>query len=391
MNKEKLATDIIKYKPLLDALHVGNDTEIVEQIDILGSEFDPNVIVYRSGDSILHMIARLGRTSALRLLLERFDHNVNIEPTNLEGKRPLHEASQYGKYEIVELLIKHGVQVDPIKRADWTPLMMATTKVGSDAQKVVQILLHRGDASTTLQNKDGWNAFHLAAREGDVNILKLLHDYNPLASSSKSKNGRTPAHTAALHGKLSVLKFLHGNCGQCLNETDSCGATPLMDAARAGHLNVVSYLTEKIQCDIRGNDKMGRNVLCVAAHSGQTEIVSYLVKSIKMDPNAKDDSKLAMTPIHWAAKEGHLETIKILVEELTSDPNCKDGTGRTPLYFAISANHLDVTRYLLTHINIFDMKYLTMASSNPNMCSLLEETFASWKIKLYISTSDSGT
>ena len=44
MNKEKLATDIIKYKPLLDALHVGNDTEIVEQIDILGSEFDPNVV-----------------------------------------------------------------------------------------------------------------------------------------------------------------------------------------------------------------------------------------------------------------------------------------------------------------------------------------------------------
>ena len=90
----------------------------------------------------------------------------------------------------------------------------------------------------------------------------------------------------------------------------------MMDAARAGHLNVVSYLIENIQCDIRVNDTMGRNVLCVAAHSGQTEIVSYLVKSIKMDPNAKDDSKLAMTPIHWAAKEGHLETIKILVAVL---------------------------------------------------------------------------
>ena len=153
MNTEKVANDIIKYKPFLDALHVGIDTEIVEKMDILGSEFDPNAIVYRSGDSILHMIARLGRTSALRFLLERFYHNLNIEQTNLEGKRPLHEASQYGKYDIVELLIKQGVQVDPIKRADWPPLMMATTKVGSDAQKDVQIILDRGRASTALQNK----------------------------------------------------------------------------------------------------------------------------------------------------------------------------------------------------------------------------------------------
>ena len=375
------------YSPFLDALHLGNDTAAIEALNLLGSNFDPNTVPYRSGDSIVHLLARLGRTSILQLLLEKFGSYLNLEPTNLEGKRPLHEAAQFGKHEIIELLLKTGVQVDPIKRADWTPLMMAVTKVGLDAQKVVCILLEQGHANASLQNKDGWNAFHLAAREGDMEILRLILKTSPQSCITKSKNGRTPAHIAALHGKLETLKFLKDECRNSFNVTDSCGATPLADAARAGYISVVSYLIEKVGCNPGILDKMGRNTLSVSAHSGMQEVVSYLVKNIGMDPNLITGNDHQMAPIHWSAKEGYLNTIKCLVDDLNANPNLKDSRGRTALSLAIGGNHLSVAKYLLSHVDIFDMKLLDLASRNRDMSSLLETTFAEWNMKLYIPTS----
>ena len=380
-----------KYRRFVDSLHVGSDTEVIKNLDAIGSNFDPNIAVYRSGDTIIHILARLGRTSILLMLVERFSSVLNLESTNLEGKRPLHEAAQYGKYETVKLLLTKAVEVDPIKRADWTPLMLAATKVGSDALKVIRILLEQGNANAGLQNKDGWNTFHLAAREGNLDILNLIFEKSPTSCVSKSKNGRTPAHTAALHARLETLKFLSEKCGQSLNEIDSCGATPLIDSARAGHVEVVSYLIEGVGCDPYLLDKMGRNVLSVSAHSGVTKVVNYLVRCVSMDPNTITGRELKMAPIHWCAKEGHLETIEYLVNDLKADPNLTDSRGRTALHLAMGGNYLLLTKYLLKHVEIFDMKLLDAASLSPEMCSLIESTFGEWNMKLYIPTFTRGT
>jgi len=109
-----------------------------------------------------------------------------------------------------------------------------------------------------------------------------------------------------------------------------------------------------------------------------------------MDPNASTGHELKMAPIHWCAKEGHVETIEYLVDDLKTDPNLKDSRGRTALNFSIGGNHLSVTKYLLKHVDMFDMKLLELASLNPDMCSLLETTFKQWNMKLYIPTSRRG-
>lgn len=79
--------------------------------------------------------------------------------------------------------------------------MLACTK---KQEEVVEILLSAG-ANPRFQNKDGWNSLHIAAREGDVNVVQKILQWsgqgNELDSScnlccAKSKNGRTPLHTA---------------------------------------------------------------------------------------------------------------------------------------------------------------------------------------------------
>lgn len=58
---------------------------------------------------------------------------------NSEGKTPLHEASQFARFETVKFLIDHKCEVDALKRADWTPLMLAATRTGEDAEKVTAL------------------------------------------------------------------------------------------------------------------------------------------------------------------------------------------------------------------------------------------------------------
>ena len=300
----------LNYRPLLEALNNGNNEEAIQRFNDMGGSFDPNVVPYRFGDSLLHIVARLGKTNFLQLLVDKFGGLLNLEVANKEGKRPLHEASQFGRHEVVRILLDKGAEVDPLKRADWTPLMMAVTKVGSDAKNVVKILIEKGNADVTLENKDGWNSFHIAAREGDVDILRLLWKKIPKCIMTKSKNARTPAHTAALNGKLGALIFLYDECTASLSDRDSCGSTPMMDAARTGHLEIVTYLLETLHLEYQSLDKMGRDILSVAAHYGMTNVVAYLITKINMDPNAKSDIDPQMAPIHWCAKEGRIETIK---------------------------------------------------------------------------------
>ena len=65
----------------------------------------------------------------------------SFEVANHDGKRPLHEAAQYGHVDCASYLIGAGVDVDALKRATWTPLMLACTK---DSLDVIRTLIEQG-------------------------------------------------------------------------------------------------------------------------------------------------------------------------------------------------------------------------------------------------------
>lgn len=163
-------------------------------------------------------------SSIFRYLVEGKGASVDLRNNN--RKTPLHDAAQFSQYEVVEYLINRGTfscmnltqqnhqfltnlnliigaDVNALKNTDWTPLMLACTKLRAD---VVSILLKHG-ADPLFRNKDGWNSFYIASREGSVEILQLLVSQltDPTVEridrlvNSSSNNGRKPLHTA---GKL---------------------------------------------------------------------------------------------------------------------------------------------------------------------------------------------
>lgn len=145
-----------------------------------------------AGDTLLHCAARHGRRDVLAYLAEACD--MDIEAANRDYKRPLHEAASMGHQDCVRYLLGRGAAVDSLKKADWTPLMMASTRKNLE---VIQVLVEHG-ANPLLKNKDGWNSFHIASREGDPSILQYFLTVCPAAWKTESKIGRTPLHTAGM-------------------------------------------------------------------------------------------------------------------------------------------------------------------------------------------------
>ncbi|XP_021933211.1 ankyrin repeat domain-containing protein 16-like [Zootermopsis nevadensis] len=147
------------------------------------------------GDTPLHVAARHGNLEIVRYLIERCEGQCFINVCNNLGKTALHEAAQNCFHGTVQYLLQHGADINQMKRSDWTPLMLASTKLGSIALKTVHVLLNH-EANPYIMNKDGWTALHIACKIGHCGIVTLLLERFPNMANMRSNNGRYPIHTA---------------------------------------------------------------------------------------------------------------------------------------------------------------------------------------------------
>ncbi|CAH2275523.1 ankyrin repeat domain-containing 16 [Pelobates cultripes] len=293
----------------------------------------------KSRDTLLHYAARHGHLNFLTFLVD--DLGMNVEVLNSDYKRPLHEAASMGYRECVLYLLNKGAQVDCLKKADWTPLMMACTRKNLDVIK--DLIAHK--ANPMLKNKDGWNCFHIASREGDGAIISYLLDVCPEIWNTESKIKRTPLHTAAKHGCFEVVEVILERCDYDPECKDSCGITPFMDAVQNGHLLIAQLLINKKKVCHTAVDAMGAQALHLAAVTGQNQSIRYLVSELGVDVNEKATSA-QLSALHYAAKEGHAETISTLLS-LGADLHYIDLDKRSALHLASVGQHAQCVHLLL--------------------------------------------
>ncbi|NXI52963.1 ANR16 protein, partial [Chloroceryle aenea] len=314
---------------LRDELHPDNSVEPGARSQRSGS----------SGDTLLHHAARYGHQHILSYLGEEL--GMDLEVVNRDYKRPLHEAASMGHQECVSYLLGRGVSVDPLKKADWTPLMMACTRQNLE---VIKALVEHG-ANPLLKNKDGWNCFHIASREGHPHVLQYLLDVSPESWDTESTIKRTPLHTAAMHGCSHAVELLLERCQYQPDSRDRCGVTPFMDAVQNGHINIARLLLEKHQACPSAVDALGAQSLHRAAVTAQDEAIQFLVSELGIDVNERATA-LRVPALHYAAKEGHTSTVQTLLS-LGADVHAQDGRGRSALHAACAGQQADTARILL--------------------------------------------
>ncbi|XP_033641810.1 ankyrin-1-like [Asterias rubens] len=242
----------------------------------------------------------------------------------------------------------------------------------------VKRLLATGQLGRNIRDPYGATCLHLAARSGNLDLVKFFVEDAGHSTIATAQNGALPSHDAAAAGHQKCLEYLlQWGCPE--NARDYNGATVLHLSARFGHLNHLQYLVEERALDLRDKDRRGVSVLHYAAAKGDLSCLLYLINALPDMANertengatpayfAAQNGNLAslqhlvkkaganvhlrandgMQPVHAAAQTGQLHCVIWLIQEQGVLPMERDNDGATPLHFAASRGQSNVVRWLL--------------------------------------------
>ncbi|XP_069579526.1 espin isoform X1 [Brachyistius frenatus] len=185
----------------------------------------------------------------------------------------------------------------------------------------------------------------LAARQGDVQTLKVQLEAKALTTDVKDVLGASPVHHAARAGKLTCLRYLVEEAGLPGNCLANNGASPAHDAAATGNLACLQWLLTQGGCRSEDRDSSGATILHLASRFSHHEITDFLLKSGEVDPGASTDT--GALPVHYAAAKGDLPSLRLLLGHSPNVVNSQTKNGATPLYLACQEGHLEVVQYLV--------------------------------------------
>jgi ankyrin repeat protein len=311
------------------------------------------------GATPLHLASYSGELDVARFLIER---GADMNSRDDRGRTPLHFTAQLGHLSIAQLLLHLGGNVYAPGAKVWSPpnVISATSSGSSD---VAQLLI-QPDADletrneygpiTDFKDRDGCTPLHLAARNGHLDIVKLLVDSNA-DINTRDADDETPLDAAVTNGKLEVASFLAGLMGVELEAMDySKFKLPRILSATAT-LGTNSE-SRNLEPDVMESSPSGgssehatildaeKTALFAASEEGNLNMVRSLL-SRGANVNEQDHGRKE-TPLHAASRNGRLEVVKLLIQH-GADVNSRDRLGRVPLHRATVAGHLDVVRVLL--------------------------------------------
>jgi ankyrin repeat protein len=179
MGFSKLKGKTPKDDPIVTAIVQGNATSLAELV--------------KPGESVTEKADAHGRTALMRAAYANIDADKLRDET--DGKRA----------PMIQLLVSNGAKIDTKDNDGWSPLMWAAW---SDMPKTAAVLIENG-ASPATADKHGNTALILAARRGNVEIVRLLAatgDTRAALEQAKTGLAEYPEKRAAYHEIIPMLE-----------------------------------------------------------------------------------------------------------------------------------------------------------------------------------------
>lgn len=242
-------------------------------------------------------------------------------------------------FEKVKYEIEQGTDVNAADEYGWTPLHLAF-KNGNLA--IIKLLIENG-ADVNAATSEGSTVLMKAAYDNQLEAAKLLIE-NGADLNAVDEMGQT-ALIHASEVSLEIVKLLIKN-GANPNVVDKDGNTSLIIASEGGRLQTIKFLIEN-----------GANVN-VANKKGITPLLGFSRKSKLLSPlldmqlfiekgadvNAAD--KHGWTPLLWVSKNGNLTNVKILIEN-GANVNAASKHKKTALMLASNEGHIKIVKLLI--------------------------------------------
>jgi hypothetical protein len=186
----------------------------------------------------IHKACQKGNYDAVVAQLKKKKNNVNLEDET--GHTPIQLAALHGSFEVVQLLVENGADLNQQDPSGWCALHFAAS---GRNEKLFAYLLSQESINVNLRNEGLNTPLHYLAKNFANLSEQILHDLIQKGADINAQNaqGETPLHGAALKGYEQVTTSLidyGADVDICNNE----GETPLNWATRNGHVKVISVL-----------------------------------------------------------------------------------------------------------------------------------------------------
>ncbi|KAJ3064794.1 hypothetical protein HDU98_011833 [Podochytrium sp. JEL0797] len=235
--------------------------------------------------------------------------NRTLDIRTKEGDTLLILACRTSSLEIVEYLIKKGVNVNSQNYDLETPLHIASLR---GDLSIVQLLLAHQCKSTA--DHIGYTPFLRATECGHVPLLHLL----PSSPTSQTKSGITPFHLCPTHETLTALINLIGT--NTINARDNKGLTPVLLHCQQGNAPLVVSFLHLPQVTYQTRDHAGRTILHLAAFRGYVNVIEAVATRLQNDSTTTDAKQFlnalsirGNAALHAAAEPGNLSSIQSLI------------------------------------------------------------------------------
>lgn len=305
--------------------------------------------------------------------------------------REIHQAVLDGNIDLVKKYLDKGVEPDLYQNGGVSPLCLAATE---NRREIAELLINYGaNVNQGLSEEDGVNPLlcaaianhlefvqmlldyggikelHLAALQGDINVLRGFLSQKSFQINSKRNGGMTPLHLAAIGGHREITEFLLNN-GAFIDFSTVASQTALHQAVKFNRPEVVELLID------RGADPNRALALLTATGQNYSDMTRLLIgkgvdinyqinglhkaalieaatkgfvemATILLDSGAEINIKFqGATPLHCASREGHLNVVKLLIYN-GAKINITDGfLGNTPLDYAVSYKRFEIINFL---------------------------------------------
>ncbi len=292
----------------------------------------------RGNSTPFHRAVRKGDIDQVRAALRANPELARAKDTDRDNSTALGQAIHSGQFDLVELLLDYGAEINGTDRSGHSPLHLATEMGRKD---LVELLLAR-QANIEARTLKGETALHIAARRNQFKVARVLLEShaNPQAQDYL---GRVPLQFARDKRVAALLKE-HGATGSTPFATRADAET-LLDAISAGH-------EEKVQAILQENPDYANaeqdwvnhwTVLHTAAAEGRATITEMLLNA---GANINARNKEGETPLFWAVRKCHAHVVEVLLAQ-NADINAAESNNlRTPLHEAVLHGHREITGML---------------------------------------------
>ncbi|XP_066260535.1 putative ankyrin repeat protein RF_0381 [Euwallacea similis] len=286
-------------------LHYAVNSGSVDMMEYLIENFGRDLSVNQNdinGYNCLHKAATRGDIHMVQFLIRK-SVNLNV-CAGRHRQTPLHIAAKLGHHSMLKLLIESGCNINTLDSDDRTALNWAVRQGDEEA---VRILC---EAGSLVNNEEPGEVLplDLAVYNGNSLVVKLLLQYGARIIPSHYL-----LHKAVTQNNLDVVMALV-NGGAMINTRDSNGFTPIMIACSRKNLLILQYLIYEgadvnIQSPIDGKTALHVCSQDVRSEATVSRLIDILVNS---GANMNATSYQGTVLLHSIVLENHYAAMSLI-------------------------------------------------------------------------------